>query len=78
MARTKRPAHPKPALRAYRNKHELDSERAGKRVGIAGSTWRSYENGWREMDGDTCKRFEDKLGIDRAELRPDLFEKVEA
>lgn len=70
------PFKPKPALRAYREEHGLEA--AAKKAGVAESTWRSYENGWREMDADACINFERKLGIQCAVIRPDLFRRVAA
>lgn len=74
MAKAKRTADPKPALRRFRRLRKLDPAKAGRLVKISGFTWKAYETGWRQMSGDMCKRFEEKLGIPRAEIRPDLFE----
>lgn len=83
MARpkTKKPARQyseKPALRAYRKKHNLTVDQAGKKIGVAGSTWRSYENGTREVDADTCLLIEKRVGIEPSEVRKDLFGEVAA
>lgn len=75
---TQKKASPKPALRQYREKNDLSAEGAGKKIGVAGSTWRSFENGNREVDGDTAKLIEERCGVDRASIRPDLFERTEA
>jgi hypothetical protein len=45
---------------------------------LCGKTWRSFENGHREVDGDTAVLIEKKLGIDRAQVRADLFERAAA
>ena len=66
-------ATPKEALRAYRTKNSLSAEKVAKKLGIAASTLRSYENGHREIDGDFAVTIEKLLGIDRDLLRPDLF-----
>lgn len=83
MARpkTKKPARQyseKPALRAYRKKHNLTVDQAGKKIGVAGSTWRSYENGTREVDADMCLLIEKELGIEPSDVRKDLFGEVAA
>jgi transcriptional regulator with XRE-family HTH domain len=69
---------PKVALREYRQARKLTADQVGKKIGVAGSTWRSFENGHREVDGDTAVLIERKLGIDRARVRADLFERVSA
>lgn len=69
---------PKPALREYREKNGLSADDAGAKIGVKGVTWRSYENGNREVDGDTAVLIEEKCGIGRARIRPDLFEKLAA
>lgn len=61
-------------LRQYRRKHALNCDELGKKVGLAGSTIRSYENGNREVDADTAVMFERKLCIPRSKIRPDLWE----
>jgi transcriptional regulator with XRE-family HTH domain len=68
-------ASPKAVLREYRQANKLTADQVGRKIGVAGSTWRSFENGHREVDGDTAVLIEKKLGIDRAEVRADLFER---
>jgi transcriptional regulator with XRE-family HTH domain len=63
----------KHSLRNFRVNHGRSSKDIAKTLGIAESTLRSYENGSREISGDLAKKIEEKLGIDRADLRPDLF-----
>lgn len=63
----------KPALRAYRKRNKLSVDECGAKIRVAGSTWRSYENGTREVDADTCLLIEKKLGIDPVLVRADLF-----
>lgn len=65
-------------LRAYRKRENLTAEAAAAKVGIAASTWRSYENGNREVDGDTAVHFEKTIGVAREEIRPDLFRRLAA
>ena len=71
-------AKPKAALREYRERHSLTCEEAGRKVGIAESTWRSYENGNREVDGDMAVKIEAGLGVPREVIRPDLFKREAA
>lgn len=68
---------PKAVLRSYRKKHSLTADDAGRKIGIAGTTWRSYENGSREVDGDTAVLIEKECGVDRVLIRPDLFRRVQ-
>lgn len=67
----------KPALhplRAYRLEQHLPAVTVAKKLGIARSTLRSFENGNREIDADWAIQIERTLGIPRESLRPDLFE----
>lgn len=66
-------ARKKMELRAYRKRHGLSAIEVGKRLGVAGSTFRSWENGVREMPAEKAVQAEKTLGIDRVLLRPDLF-----
>lgn len=70
--------NPKPALREYREKNGLSCDEAGAKIGVKGVTWRSYENGNREVDGDMAKAIEEQCGVERAKIRPDLFERAAA
>ena len=65
----------KPALRSYREKNGLTADECGAKVGISGITWRSYENGNREVDADMSLKIERELGIDPVLIRPDMFRK---
>ena len=71
-------AKPKTALREYRAQKDLSAEEVARKLGIAESTLRSYENGNREIDGDTAVLIEDRLGIPREDIRPDLFKREAA
>jgi transcriptional regulator with XRE-family HTH domain len=61
-------------LRSYRRKNRLKAAQLAKTLGIAPSTLRSFENGNRTIDADWALEIEKRLGIDRSEIRPDLFE----
>lgn len=61
-------------LRAYRLKENIPAETVAKKLCIAKSTLRSFENGNREIDADWAIQIERTLGIPRESLRPDLFE----
>jgi transcriptional regulator with XRE-family HTH domain len=71
-----RRSKPKMALRAYRKKNNLTAEQAGAMIHVAASTWRSYENGSREVDGDTAVLIEKRCGVDRILIRSDLFRRA--
>jgi transcriptional regulator with XRE-family HTH domain len=68
----------KTALRAYREKHGLSADECGAKVGMSGITWRSYENGHREVDADMALKIERAMGIKPMMVRPDLFRRREA
>lgn len=68
----------KTALRAFRKKTGLSADECGSKVDISGITWRSYENGNREVDADMALKIERAHGIDPMLVRPDLFRKREA
>lgn len=63
------------ALRAYRQRHKIDSDVMAKRLGVAPSTLRSYENGNREIPAEVAVKAEKvtKGEVHRSELRSDLF-----
>lgn len=63
-------------LRAYRREQQLPASAVAKKLGIAESTLRSFENGNREIDADWAIAIERALGIPRERVRPDLFEAV--
>lgn len=65
-------------LRAYRKRHGLSVVAAGKKLGVAGSTFRSWENGNREMTPEMAVEAERELGIERILLRPDVFRRTAA
>lgn len=71
-------AKPKHALRDYRKANELSAAEVAKKLGVAESTLRSYENGTREVDGDTAVLIENRLGIPREDIRSDLFRREAA
>lgn len=66
-------AKPKKALREYREANNLTCAEAGAKIDVAESTWRSYENGTREVDAELAIRIEREIGIRRQDLRGDLF-----
>jgi transcriptional regulator with XRE-family HTH domain len=68
----------KTALRAYRKQQKLTADECGAKVGVSGITWRSYENGHREVDADMALKMERKLGIRPVLVRADLFRRREA
>jgi len=61
------------ALRLFRTKAGKTCAEMSALLGLAASTWRSYENGHRQVDGDMAVKIEKVCGIDRAVIRPDLF-----
>lgn len=61
------------ALRAYRKRHGMNTTQAGRCLGVSGSTFRSWENGNREMPPEKAVEAEKIFQIDRVILRPDLF-----
>lgn len=65
-------------LRAFRLQKKLSCEDLGKKLNIAATTVRSYENGNRTISGDFALTIEEKLGIPREQIRPDLFQRVPA
>ena len=65
-------------LRVHRSKNKLSCEELGKKLGIAATTVRSYENGNRTISGDFAVTIEERIGIRREELRPDLFQREAA
>lgn len=71
-------AKPKAALREFREKNGLSAEDVGRKIGCAESTWRSYENGNREVDAETAIKIEEVLGIPREDIRADLFRREAA
>lgn len=71
-------AKPKRALREFRKSKDLTAAEVAKKLGIAESTLRSYENGTREIDGDTAVLIESRLGIPREDIRADLFRREAA
>ena len=68
----------KTALRSFRARKGLTADECGEKVGISGITWRSYENGNRQVDADMALKIERAHGIDPLMVRPDLFRRSEA
>lgn len=68
----------KTALRAFRRRTNLSADDCGAKVGISGITWRSYENGNREVDADMALKIERAHGIRPVLVRPDIFRRREA
>lgn len=60
-------------LRAYRKKNGLTAQALGKKLGFATSTIRSFENGNRTISAEDAVFIEKTIGINRADLRPDLW-----
>lgn len=68
----------KTALRSFRKRAGLSADECGAKVGISGITWRSYENGNREVDADMALKIERAHGVDALLVRADIFRKREA
>lgn len=66
------------ALRAYRDRNQLSQEEVAERLGISRSMVGLLENGEREFTADMAVRIEERLGIDRVLIRPDLFRRKAA
>lgn len=64
---------PKLFLRAHWQNQGLTTAGAAKKLRIAESTLRSYENGNREVSADMAVKMEKALGIRREMIRPELF-----
>ena len=64
---------PKPSLRALRKRIGLSADECGAKVGVSGVTWRSYENGHREVDADMALKIERELGLKPILVRADIF-----
>jgi transcriptional regulator with XRE-family HTH domain len=56
----------------------MSADECGAKVGISGITWRSYENGHREVDADMALKIERELGIRPVLVRADIFRRREA
>ena len=54
----------------------MSADECGAKVGISGITWRSYENGHREVDADMALKIERALGIKPVLVRADLFRRT--
>jgi len=67
----------KTALRAFRKRSGLSADECGAKVGVTGVTWRSYENGHRQVDADMALKIEKALGIKPVLIRADLFRRNE-
>ena len=68
-----RKEHP---IRKYRRLNEKTAKEVSKTLGIAEVTVRSFENGHRTVQAEFALKIEKLLGIHRAELRPDLWQKA--
>lgn len=60
-------------IRVYRSAHGLSCADLAKELGIAEPTLRSFENGHRTISAEMAVEIEKRIGIDRAQLRPELF-----
>lgn len=60
-------------LRGYREKHQLSQEQLADKLGISRAMVGMLENGERRYTVDMALRIEDRLGINRVLLLPNLF-----
>lgn len=60
-------------LRAYRERHRMTQKKIAGKLGVSRQMVSFLENGEREYTADMALLIEKRLGIDRAEVRPDLF-----
>lgn len=65
-------------LRTWRNERGIKSEDAGKMVGVTGVQWTRYETGERSVSLFRLPLVSKVTGIPARDLRPDLFEAMEA
>lgn len=65
-------------LRAYRERHGISCAELAKKLDIAESTLRSFENGNRIISGELAREIEDLLGIKRVVIRPDIFGPIQS
>lgn len=63
-------------LRAYRKARKMTAEQLGKVLGFAAPTINSFENGNRTIMAEDAVKIEKLTGINRAQLRPDLWAKA--
>lgn len=60
-------------LRAYREKHELSQKQVAERLGCSRAMVSHWENDERDYSAEWAVLIEQRLGINRVLLRPDLF-----
>lgn len=65
-------------LLAYRQKHDLTQEQLARRLRISRALVSKLESGRGSYTAEMATHIERKLGIDRAEMRPDLWEPMAA
>jgi DNA-binding XRE family transcriptional regulator/predicted GIY-YIG superfamily endonuclease len=67
-----------PALREFRRSRRMTSDEAAAILGVSGQAWRTWEKGTRRIEAERAVLIEQRLGIDRANIRPDLFRREAA
>ncbi len=60
-------------LRAYREKNELSQQEVADRLGVSRQMVGMLESGAREYTPEMALKIEQRLGIDRVLVRPDMF-----
>ena len=68
------PASP---LKTYREKHQLTQQELADRIGISRALAGMLETGAKPCTVNTALMIEEKLGIDRAEMLPEVFKREE-
>lgn len=63
-------------IRAYREANKIRAAELAKRLGVAESTLRSYENGTRPIQPEMAVTMERELGIPRADFCPEIFGRI--
>lgn len=62
-------------IRAYRKKHRLSQREIASVLNVSRSLVQSWETGDNRVTAEMAVEIEDKLGIDRMLIRPDIFRK---
>lgn len=63
-------------LRKYRRSNNLTAAQLAKTLKVCPASVTHYENGIRRIDAERAISIERLIGIDRADLRPDLFKRA--